>query len=81
MNQVIKDAIKGKETLYSPDLDHDSCGVGLIASIHGKRSNLVLRYGIDSLCHLAHRGAIDADAKTGDGAGVMTQIPYKVLVP
>ena len=81
MNQVITDALQGRETLYSPDSEHDSCGVGFIASIHGKRSNQVLRYGIDSLCHLAHRGAVDADAKTGDGAGVVTQIPYKVLAP
>ena len=81
MNQVIIEALEGRDTLYSPDFEHDSCGVGFIASIHGKRSNQVLRYGIDSLCHLAHRGAVDADAKTGDGAGVVTQIPYKVLAP
>jgi glutamate synthase domain-containing protein 1 len=81
MNQVIIDALGGRHTLYSPENEHDACGVGFIASIHGKRSNQVLRYGIDSLCHLGHRGAVDADAKTGDGAGVMTQIPYKVLAP
>ena len=81
MNHVITEALKGRQTLYSPENEHDSCGVGFIASIHGKRSNQVLRYGIDSLCHLAHRGAVDADAKTGDGAGVVTQIPYKVLAP
>ena len=81
MNHVITEALAGRQTLYSPEFEHDSCGVGFIASIHGKRSNQVLRYGIDSLCHLAHRGAVDADAKTGDGAGVMTQIPYKVLAP
>ncbi len=81
MNQVIQEAVQGRNTLYSPDFEHDSCGVGFVASIHGKRSNQVLRYGIDSLCHLAHRGAVDADARTGDGAGVVTQIPYKVLAP
>jgi glutamate synthase (NADPH/NADH) large chain/glutamate synthase (ferredoxin) len=81
MNHVITEALQGRQTLYSPEFEHDSCGVGFVASIRGKRSNQVLRYGIDSLCHLAHRGAVDADAKTGDGAGVMTQIPYKVLAP
>ena len=54
MNQVITDALKGRRTLYSPEFEHDSCGVGFIASVTGKRSNLVLRYGIDSLCHFAH---------------------------
>src|SRR5882762_2161220 len=81
MNQVITEALQGRKTLYSPEFEHDACGVGFIASVQGKRSNQVLRYGIDSLCHLVHRGALDADTKTGDGAGVMTQIPYKVLVP
>ncbi|HEX4086043.1 MAG TPA: glutamate synthase-related protein [Chthoniobacteraceae bacterium] len=79
MNHVITDALEGRLSLYSPEYEHDSCGVGFVASIHGKRSNQVLRMGIESLCHLAHRGAVDADAKTGDGAGVMTQIPYKML--
>jgi glutamate synthase domain-containing protein 2/glutamate synthase domain-containing protein 1/glutamate synthase domain-containing protein 3 len=81
MNHVITEALEGKTTLYSPEFEHDSCGVGFIASIKGKRSNQVLRYGIESLCNLAHRGAVDADAKTGDGAGITTQIPYKVLAP
>jgi glutamate synthase domain-containing protein 2/glutamate synthase domain-containing protein 1/glutamate synthase domain-containing protein 3 len=81
MNHVITEALAGRQTLYSPETEHDSCGVGFIASINGKRSHAVLENGLDSLCHLAHRGAVDADSKTGDGAGVMTQIPYKVLAP
>jgi glutamate synthase (NADPH/NADH) large chain/glutamate synthase (ferredoxin) len=81
MNHVILDQIRGQRGLYSPDFEHDACGVGFIAQVSGKRSNLVLRHALRSLCNLAHRGAIDADAKTGDGAGVMTQIPYKIFVP
>ncbi len=45
----------------------------------GTRSNLVLRHGLQSLCNLGHRGALDADAKTGDGAGLLTQLPYKIF--
>ncbi len=53
----------------------------LCAQVSGRRSNRILRIGLRSICNLMHRGALDADAKTGDGAGVMTQIPYKILVP
>ena len=66
-------------SLYRPEEEHDSCGVGFVAAINGERSNRVLRYGLTSVCNMAHRGAIDADAKTGDGSGVMTQIPYQIF--
>ncbi len=81
MNQVILDQTKSLRSLYSPEQEHDACGVGFIAQVSGKRSNKVLRLALTSLCNLAHRGAIDADQKTGDGAGVLTQIPYKLLAP
>ncbi len=81
MNQVILDQTQGIRSLYRPEAEHDACGVGFIAQISGKKSNQVLRYGLQSLCRLAHRGAVDADAKTGDGAGVTTQIPYKIFGP
>ncbi|MEY2599799.1 MAG: glutamate synthase large subunit, partial [Verrucomicrobiota bacterium] len=81
MNHVILDSIQGISSLYSPAHEHDACGVGFIAQVSGKKSNLVLRHALNSLCALAHRGAVDADAKTGDGAGVVTQIPYKLFRP
>jgi glutamate synthase domain-containing protein 2/glutamate synthase domain-containing protein 1/glutamate synthase domain-containing protein 3 len=82
MNHVIQDQTAHlRHSLYRPDFEHDACGVGFIAQVSGKRTNQVLRYALQSLCNLAHRGAVDADAKTGDGAGVMTQIPYKIFVP
>jgi len=68
-------------SLYSPEHEHDACGVGLVAQVSGKRSNRILKIGLRSICSLMHRGALDADAKTGDGAGVMTQIPYKIFAP
>ncbi|MDD5201127.1 MAG: glutamate synthase large subunit, partial [Terrimicrobiaceae bacterium] len=61
--------------------EHDSCGVGFAAQVSGMRSNRILKIGLRSICSLMHRGALDADAKTGDGAGVMTQIPYKIFAP
>jgi glutamate synthase (NADPH/NADH) large chain/glutamate synthase (ferredoxin) len=81
LNQVTLDLTSGRESLYSPDFEHDACGVGFVAQVSGKRSNQVLKYALQSLCNLAHRGAVDADAKTGDGAGVSTQIPYKLFAP
>lgn len=67
--------------LYNPDLEHDACGVGLVAQISGERSNAILETALLSICSLMHRGALDADAKTGDGAGITTQIPYKIFTP
>src|SRR5215213_5252767 len=82
MNHVIQDQTAHlRNSLYRPEHEHDACGVGFIAQVDGKRSNQVLRYALQSLCNLAHRGAIDADAKTGDGAGVVTQIPHKLFAP
>ena len=80
MNDAITQRLKERPiSLYRPEEEHDSCGVGFVAAINGERSNRVLRYGLTSVCNMAHRGAIDADAKTGDGSGVMTQIPYKIF--
>ena len=81
MNDVILERTQHLRSLYQPGSEHDACGVGFIAQISGKRSNAVLRHALQSLCNLAHRGAIDADAKTGDGAGVLTQIPYRLFAP
>ncbi len=60
---------------YDPAHEHDACGVGLIASIDGKPSRRVVSAGIEALKSLWHRGAVDADGKTGDGAGIHVQVP------
>jgi glutamate synthase (ferredoxin) len=65
--------------LYRADYEHDACGVGFIANIKGERSHEILAKAITALKSLAHRGAIDADAITGDGAGVLTQIPVELF--
>lgn len=61
--------------LYSEAEEHSSCGVGLVVSIDGKKSRKVVESGIAALKAIWHRGAVDADGKTGDGAGIHVQIP------
>ena len=61
--------------LYSEEEEHSSCGVGLVVSVDGKKSRKVVEAGIDALKAIWHRGAVDADGKTGDGAGIHLQIP------
>ena len=61
--------------LYRAADERDSCGVGFVASVDGKRSRRVVENGIEALKAVWHRGAVDADGKTGDGAGIHIQIP------
>ncbi|MCB1142135.1 MAG: glutamate synthase large subunit [Leptospiraceae bacterium] len=61
--------------LYDPALDKDSCGVGFVANIKGVKSREIIDKGIKLMCNLEHRGAEGADPKTGDGAGIMIQMP------
>ncbi|AFO93242.1 glutamate synthase large subunit [Phaeobacter inhibens] len=61
--------------LYAEEEEHSSCGVGLVVSVNGKRSRKVVEAGIDALKAIWHRGAVDADGMTGDGAGIHVQIP------
>lgn len=63
--------------LYDPSHETDSCGVGFIAQENGQPSHEILKQAIQALNKLSHRGAVDADEQTGDGAGVLTQIPKK----
>jgi Glutamate synthase domain 1 len=58
--------------------ERSACGVGFVANIKGERSNKILKIGVESVKNLIHRGAVSADGKTGDGAGIMTQIPLKM---
>ena len=63
--------------MYHPDLEHDSCGVGLIAAVDGQPSRRVVEAGIEALRAVWHRGAVDADGKTGDGAGILVDLPER----
>jgi glutamate synthase (NADPH) large chain len=66
-----------KQGLYDPGFEHDSCGVGFVCNIKGEKSNSIIKQGIEILRRLAHRGAVGADPKTGDGAGILIQIPHE----
>ncbi|MEM1066277.1 MAG: glutamate synthase central domain-containing protein, partial [Pseudomonadota bacterium] len=66
-----------ENSLYSADDEHSSCGVGLVVAIDGTKSRKVVENGIEALKAVWHRGAVDADGKTGDGAGIHVQIPHK----
>jgi len=65
-----------KNYVYSKSMEHDACGVGLVASTDGKKLRKIVEYGIEALKAVWHRGAVDADGKTGDGAGIHVEIPY-----
>ncbi len=68
------------EGLYDPALEKDSCGVGFIANIKGKKSHQIVADAIKILCNLEHRGAVGADPRAGDGAGILVQIPHAFFV-
>ena len=70
-----KRAYMAENGLYSPEEEHSSCGVGLVVNIDGSRNREVVENGIKALQAIWHRGAVDADGKTGDGAGIHVQIP------
>jgi len=65
--------------LYDPSYEHDSCGVGFVAQINGQPSHKIIQNGLQILGNLMHRGAIGGDQKTGDGAGILFQIPDHFL--
>ena len=78
--QFVRDYKSGTEKLtaaygYNPAEGLDSCGVGLVVALDGKRRRDVVAAGIDALKAVWHRGAVDADGKTGDGAGIHVEIP------
>ncbi len=68
--------LQEKEGLYNPQNHHDACGVGFLADVRGEKSHSIVEKGIQILCNMEHRGAVGGDMKTGDGAGMLTQIPH-----
>ncbi|HUD48991.1 MAG TPA: glutamate synthase large subunit [Candidatus Baltobacteraceae bacterium] len=65
-----------KQGLYDPQFEHDSCGVGFVVNIKGKKSHKIIRDALTVLINLNHRGACGCEANTGDGAGILIQIPH-----
>ena len=65
-----------KQGLYLPEFEHDNCGAGFICSLKGKKSNDIIHKALEILERLEHRGAVSSDGKTGDGAGILIDIPH-----
>ena len=74
MNKKI--GFPSKQGLYDPQLEKDNCGVGFVANIKGQKSHDIVKKGLEILINLTHRGATGCDPLTGDGAGILTQIPH-----
>jgi glutamate synthase (ferredoxin) len=66
-----------KQGLYDPQFEHDSCGVGFVVNVKGKRSHDIIRQALQILINLRHRGACGCEVNTGDGAGILIQMPHR----
>ncbi len=75
MNRYLKNKnLLSNNYSYDESMEHDACGVGMIATTNGKKSRKIVEYGIEALKAIWHRGAVDADGKSGDGAGIQIEI-------
>jgi glutamate synthase (ferredoxin) len=66
-----------KQGLYSPEFEHENCGAGFICNLNGKKTNQIIHDALKILVKLEHRGGVSSDGKTGDGAGILIDIPHK----
>ena len=82
MNAIVSlpEGMRPAHGLYDPRNEHDACGIGLYANIHNKKSHEIVSKGLEILHNLEHRGAVGADPKAGDGAGILIQIPHDYFV-
>src|ERR1700690_621524 len=75
--EIVATGLPERQGLYDPRNEHDACGMGFVANIKGQKSHDIIEKGIQILINLTHRGACGCDPETGDGAGVLIQIPHK----
>ena len=68
-----------KQGLYDPQFEHDACGVGFICQMKGRKSHDIVQQGLTILLNLDHRGAVGSETNTGDGAGILMQLPHKFM--
>src|SRR5450432_3259900 len=78
--KLTKNGMPAAQGLYDPAHEHDACGIGFVANVRGVQSHELIRKGIQVLINLTHRGACGCDPETGDGAGILIQIPHKFFV-
>ena len=64
-----------EQGLYNPSFEHENCGAGFICSLEGKKTNDIISKALNILTCLEHRGAVSSDGRTGDGAGILIEIP------
>ncbi len=69
----------GKQGLYDPQFEHDACGVGFVANVKGRKSHSIIEQALQVLLNLDHRGACGCEVNTGDGAGILMQMPHEFL--
>src|SRR5690349_18565546 len=69
----------GPQGLYDPQFEHDACGVGFVANVKGRKSHSIIEQAIQVLLNLDHRGACGCEVNTGDGAGILMQMPHEFL--
>jgi glutamate synthase (NADPH) large chain len=79
MKQTPFSALPAAHGLYDPRHEHDSCGVSFVADVKGRKTNALVATALGALCNLEHRGATGAEANTGDGAGILLQVPDRFL--
>ncbi|MFD1861597.1 glutamate synthase large subunit [Planococcus chinensis] len=77
---MIKKEYPLPQGLYHPDQEHEACGIGMIANINGEKSHSIVQNAVNILCNLEHRGGQSSDTSTGDGAGILTQIPHRFFL-
>jgi glutamate synthase (NADPH) large chain len=80
MSKVLTQRPNMDNTLYNPNYEHDNCGAGFVCSLNGEKSNSIIHKALQILERLEHRGAVSSDGRTGDGAGVMIDIPHDFFV-
>src|SRR3978361_775345 len=76
---ILFSALPERQGLYDPEHESDSCGVAMVADIQGRRTPSIVADGLTALEHLEHRGAAGAEANSGDGAGILLQLPAELL--
>ena len=77
MSTLRPSGLPNAQGLYDPRFEHDACGVNFVVHMKGDRSHQIVRHGLGALCNMDHRGAAGSEVNTGDGAGILLQIPDK----
>ena len=76
---MIQNGLPKKQGLYDPQFEHDNCGIGCLVNIKGKKSHKIINDAIEILKNLTHRGGVGSEPDTGDGAGILIQIPHNFM--